>query len=373
MVAARPVVRPGDPLSAVDSPALLVDLAAFERNIATMADFARSRGIRLRAHGKSHKCGAIARLQQAAGAVGLCCQKVSEAEAFAAAGVADVLVTNEVIDPAKLRRLVRLAGQARIGICIDSELGLERLAEAAVEASAPIDVYVEIDVGAARCGVPTTEDALALIDGIGRAGPKLRYAGIQAYQGQAQHLRQPAQRQAAIDVAVRRVIELRDALIARGQEIGIVTGAGTGTFYLETASGVYDEIQPGSYIFMDRDYRDNESAAGTPRFEHSLTLLTTVISARSEHVVVDAGHKAHAIDSGMPAVFGWPDLTYGNPSDEHGVIRCAGDGALPALGERLQLIPGHCDPTVNLHDWLIAHRDGRVVDIWAVEARGALS
>ncbi|MDY0885341.1 DSD1 family PLP-dependent enzyme [Dongia soli] len=373
MAMPRPDLAPGAPMSSVDSPALLVDLTVFERNSAVMMDFVRSHGIRLRAHGKSHKCGAIARLQQAAGAIGLCCQKVSEAEAFVAAGIRDVLVTNEVIDLPKLRRLARLSGRARIGICIDSVLGLERLAEAAQEAVAPIDVYVEIDVGAARCGVLSTADALSLIDKTGMGVTKLRYAGIQAYQGQAQHLRQPAQRQAAIDVAVRRVIELRDAMAQRGLPIGIVTGAGTGTFYLETGSGVYDEIQPGSYIFMDRDYRDNETAPDTPRFEHSLTLLTTVMSARPDHAVVDAGHKAHAVDSGMPAIFDRADLVYGNPSDEHGVIRRKGDGPLPLLGERLRLIPGHCDPTVNLHDWLIVHRGEEVVDIWPVEARGALT
>lgn len=372
MAERRPTVRPGDPLSAVDGPALLVDLAAFQRNIATMAAFARGHGLRLRAHGKTHKCGAVAQIQQAAGAVGLCCQKVSEAEVFVAAGIADVLVSNEVIELAKLRRLARLAGRARIGICVDSLLGLERLAEAAAEAAAPIDVYIEIEVGAGRCGVPDTAAALALMERIG-ASAKLRYAGIQAYQGQAQHLRQPAQRQAAIDVAVVRVTELREALAKRGMPVGIVTGAGTGTFYLEAASGVYDEIQPGSYVFMDRDYRDNEPAAEAPGFEHSLTLLTTVISAAKDHVVVDAGHKAHAIDSGMPAILGRPDLVYRNPSDEHGIIGSIDGGTLPALGERLQLIPGHCDPTVNLHDWLIAHRDGLVADIWEVEARGALT
>jgi D-serine deaminase-like pyridoxal phosphate-dependent protein len=373
MVMPKPDLTPGVPLSAVDSPALLVDLTAFERNIATMMDFVRAQGIRLRAHGKSHKCGTIARLQQAAGAVGLCCQKVSEAEAFVAAGIRDVLVTNEVIELPKLRRLARLSGRARIGICVDSALGLDRLAEAAQEAANPIDVYVEMDVGAARCGVLTVPDALSLIDRIGKAGAKLRYAGIQAYQGQAQHLRQPAQRRAAIDVAVRRIIELRDAMARRDLPIGIVTGAGTGTFYLETGSGVYDEIQPGSYIFMDRDYRDNETAPDTPRFDHSLTLLTTVMSAQPGHVVVDAGHKAHAVDSGMPAIFGRPDLVYANPSDEHGVIRRSGDGPLPRLGDRLRLIPGHCDPTVNLHDWLIVHRGDEVVDVWPVEARGALT
>jgi D-serine deaminase-like pyridoxal phosphate-dependent protein len=373
-----PSVRPapaafGDPVSAVDTPALLVELGAFERNIARMAAFAKEKGVRLRPHGKTHKCATIARAQIDAGAVGVCCQKVSEAEAFVAGGVEDVLVSNEIVMPSKLRRLAALTAKARIGVCVDHPRGLEALIAAAPEAARPIDVYIELDVGGGRCGIERIEDGLRLMDRIG-AARNLALAGIQAYQGSAQHLRKPAERRAAIEEAVRRVVALREALTKHGAGQLIVTGAGTGTFYLEAASGVYDEIQPGSYIFMDRDYGDNEWAAEAWRFENSLFLLTTVMSRRASHAVVDAGHKSHGVDSGMPAVAGRADLLYDRPSDEHGEIFPATPQAvLPELGQQLRLIPGHCDPTVNLHDWLVGIRDGHVAALWPIEARGAFS
>jgi D-serine deaminase-like pyridoxal phosphate-dependent protein len=374
----QPFARPapaafGDPLSAVDTPALLVELDAFERNIARMAEFAKAKGVRLRPHGKTHKCATIARAQVQAGAVGVCCQKVSEAEAFVAGGIEDVLVSNEIVAPAKLRRLMGLTAKARIGVCVDHPQGLDALIAAAPEAAQPIDVYIELDVGGGRCGIERVEDGLRLMDRI-VGGRNLRLAGIQAYQGSAQHLRKPAERKAAIDAAVRRVVALCEALAKRGAGPLIVTGAGTGSFYLEAASGVYDEIQPGSYIFMDRDYGDNEWAPEAGRFENSLFLLTTVMSRRAGQAVVDAGHKSHGVDSGMPAVAGRPDLRYDRPSDEHGEIFPARPGAaLPELGQQLRLIPGHCDPTVNLHDWLVGIRDGHVAALWPIEARGAFS
>jgi len=373
-----PSVRPapaafGDPVSAVDTPALLVELDALERNIARMAAFAKEKGVRLRPHGKTHKCATIARAQIDAGAVGVCCQKVSEAEAFVAGGVEDVLVSNEIVVPSKLRRLAALTAKARIGVCVDHPQGLEALIAAAPEAAQPIDVYIELDVGGGRCGIERIEDGLRLMDRIA-AARNLRLAGIQAYQGSAQHLRKPTERRAAIEEAVRRVVALREALTKLGAGQLIVTGAGTGTFYLEAASGVYDEIQPGSYVFMDRDYGDNEWAAEAGRFENSLFLLTTVMSRRASHAIVDAGHKTHGIDSGMPAVAGRPDLIYDRPSDEHGEIFPASSQAvLPELGQQLRLIPGHCDPTVNLHDWLVGIRDGHVAALWPIEARGAFS
>jgi D-serine deaminase-like pyridoxal phosphate-dependent protein len=363
----------GDPVEAVDTPALLVELDAFERNLVRMAEFARAKGLRLRPHGKTHKCVAIARAQIHAGAVGVCCQKVSEAEAFVAGGVEDVLVSNEIIAPAKLRRLAALTARARIGVCVDHPQGLEALVAAAADAAQPIDVYIELDVGGGRCGIEEIEDGLRLMDRI-VAARNLTLAGIQAYQGSAQHLRKPAQRKAAIEEAVRRVIALRDALVRQGASRLIVTGAGTGSFYLEAASGAYDEIQPGSYIFMDRDYGENEWAAESGRFENSLFLLTTVMSRRSGHAVVDAGHKAHGIDTGMPTIAGRPDLIYDHPSDEHGqILPATAQAALPELGQPLRLIPGHCDPTVNLHDWLVGIRQGHVEALWPVEARGAFS
>jgi D-serine deaminase-like pyridoxal phosphate-dependent protein len=363
----------GDPVAAVDTPALLVELDALERNIARMAEFAKRQGVRLRPHGKTHKCAAVARAQIQSGAVGVCCQKVSEAEAFVAGGVEDVLVSNEIVSPAKLRRLAALTAKAQIGVCVDHPLGLEALIAAAPEAARPIDVYIELDVGGGRCGIEPVEDGLRLMDRI-TATRNLSLAGIQAYQGSAQHLRKPAQRKAAIEAAMARVLALREALTKRGAGKLIVTGAGTGTFYLEAASGAYDEIQPGSYVFMDRDYGDNEWAAEAGRFENSLFLLTTVMSRRTRHAVVDAGHKTHGIDSGMPAVAGRPDLFYDRPSDEHGeIFPTSPQALLPELGQQLRLIPGHCDPTVNLHDWLVGIRAGHVEALWPVEARGAFS
>jgi D-serine deaminase-like pyridoxal phosphate-dependent protein len=284
-----------------------------------------------------------------------------------------VLVSNEIVAPAKLRRLAVLTAEARIGICVDHPQGLEHLIAAAGEAARPIDVYIELDVGGGRCGIERIEDGLLLMDRV-MGARNLTLAGIQAYQGSAQHLRRPAERKAAIGEAVHRVVALREALIKRGAGDLIVTGAGTGSFYLEAASGAYDEIQPGSYIFMDRDYGDNEWAAEAERFENSLFLLTTVMSRRASHAVVDAGHKAHGIDTGMPAVADCPDLIYDRPSDEHGKIVPAKPGAiLPELGQQLRLVPGHCDPTVNLHGWLIGIRGGHVEALWPVEARGAFS
>jgi D-serine deaminase-like pyridoxal phosphate-dependent protein len=364
-------IKPGDPIAAIDTPALLVDLDRLEHNLAAMASFAAARGVRLRPHGKTHKCVAIAARQTALGAVGLCCQKVGEAEAFASGGIGDLLVTNEVIDPAKLRRLARLTAKARIGVCVDHPLGVKRLAEAAVEAVAAIDTYLELDVGGGRCGVETEEEALVLVDAIARQ-PRLGFAGIHAYHGNAQHLRAPQDRRAAIEAAVAKLGRVTAALAARGIAPGVVTGAGTGTFPFESTSGAYREIQPGSYVFMDRDYGDNRWPEDAPRFESSLFVLTAVMSRRAGRAVVDAGHKAHAVDSGMPAIAGRPELAYERPSDEHGMIVAREGEPLPDLEERLWLIPGHCDPTVNLWDRLIAVRGGRVEAVWPIEARGAV-
>ena len=370
---ADPPASVGASVDTIDTPALLVDLDALERNIARMAAFAAERGIRLRPHGKTHKNTEIARLQQQAGAVGICCQKVSEAEAFVAGGIEDVLVTNEIITPSKLRRLAALTKSAQIGVCVDHALGVERLAEAAAIAERAIDVYLEIDVGGGRCGIEHIEDGQRLADLVTRSR-KLRFAGIQAYHGRAQHIREPAERRVAIDRALERVAALRESLASCGFEPPIVTGAGTGTFHLEAASGLYDEIQPGSYIFMDRDYADNIWDSGIEPFAHSLCVLATVMSRHDSHAVVDAGLKSHSVDSGMPAIAGRPDLMYTRPSDEHGLIVGAREGtSLPKLGERLRLIPGHCDPTINCHDWLIGVRNSIVACVWPIEARGALT
>ena len=381
----------GQPVAAIDTPALVVDLDAMQRNLGRMADFAKKHNIRWRPHAKMHKSAAIARLQMQAGAVGVCVQKTSEAEAMVAGGVNDVYISNEVIAPHKLARVAALAHQlaatrGKLAIAVDSEEGITRLALAMNEARARtgqpavIDVFVEIDVGQRRCGVPPGSAAVALVLQI-RKHAALRFAGLQAYHGKAQHLRTAQERRDAIAIAVEDAVFTRKQIEAQGLPVDLITGAGTGSLVLEAASGVYGELQAGSFMFMDADYAQNERDPAQPNFEHALFVKTQVISTCATHSVCDAGHKSHAIDSGLPRVHGLDDadaLDYFNGGDEHGVLRTAGHGhRLPAIGRYLWLIPGHCDPTVNLHDFMIGVagglRSGRVDKIIRVDARGALT
>ncbi len=362
--------RVGDPLDSIETPALVVDADAFERNLVRMAD--ATKGIRLRPHAKSHKCPAIAQAQIARGAVGICCQKTDEAAAFVAAGVRDVLVTNEIVAPAKLARLADLARQATIGVLVDALPGVARLSDAATRAGVVLDAYVEIDVGAHRCGVAPGPPALALANAIDRA-PGLRFRGLQAYQGGAQHLREPAARHAAIAMAVADVRRTRELIHASGVACDIVTGAGTGTWQHERDSGAYDELQPGSYVFMDADYARNITGASDLRFEQSLYVLAGVTSTpAADRAIVDAGLKAFSFDSGLPLVHGRAGAEYVKASDEHGVLRIGAEAPPVGIDERIWLVPGHCDPTVNLYDWIVAVRAGVVADLWPVAARGAL-
>lgn len=363
----------GDPVDAIDTPALVIDLDAMERNLAVMAAFAARKRLKLRPHAKLHKSGEIALRQMRAGAVGVCVQKVGEAEALAAAGVSDLFVSNEVIAPRKLERLAALAGRVTLAVAVDSALGVDRLAAALKAAGTRLDVFVEIDVGQGRCGVaPVAAGALA--HQVVAHG--LPFAGLQAYHGRAQHLRSAAQREAAIHHAVTLVRAAQASITSAGIACPLVTGAGSGSFAFEAASGVYGELQCGSYLFMDGDYAGNEVAPGAPRFEHALFVKSQVMSRGTSHAVVDAGHKAHAIDSGLPQV--WQrDLVFGNGGDEHGILTPRAAGApLPALGETVWLVPGHCDPTVNLHDHYIAVRGGLaggvVEAVWPIDARGRL-
>jgi D-serine deaminase-like pyridoxal phosphate-dependent protein len=358
-------------LEAVDTPALIVELDAFERNLRTLAGLVAGR-VRVRAHAKTHKCPEIAKRQIAAGAVGVCCQKVSEAEALVEGGVADVLVSNEVVGAPKLERLAALARRARIGVCVDDAGNVRDLEAAAARAGSRLDVYVELEVGMGRCGVVPGEPALALARAIA-ACRQLRFAGLQAYHGRAQHIRSMAERREAISRAADAVRATRKMIEAAGIACPAVTGAGSGTFMLEVESGAWDEIQPGSYAFMDVDYARNEWAAPLPRFEHSLFVLSTVMSRPGAQLaIVDAGLKASSVDSGLPEVWQRPGLNYIRASDEHGWVEVAPGAAAPALGDKLLLVPGHCDPTVNLYDWYVCVRGGVVEELWPITARGAL-
>ena len=367
-----PPATVGATLEEVDTPALVIELHAFERNLKRLSDAVAGRGVRVRAHAKTHKCPEIARRQVAGGAVGVCCQKVSEAEVMVDGGVGDVLVSNEVVGARKIERLAALALRAHIGVCADDQANVRELSWAAERAGATLDVYVEVDVGAHRCGVAPGEPALALAREIA-ARPGLRFAGLQAYHGAAQHLRTMGERRAAIARAASAANQTRRLIESEGIACPSVTGAGSGSFMFEIETGVFDEIQPGSYVFMDADYAKNEWAAPLPRFEHALFVLATVMSRpASDRAVLDAGLKALAVDSGLPLVWERPGLRYARASDEHGVVDIVA-GPAPVLGERLLLVPGHCDPTVNLYDWYVCVRDGRVEALWPVSARGAVS
>jgi D-serine deaminase-like pyridoxal phosphate-dependent protein len=239
-------------------------------------------------------------------------------------------------------------------------------------AGVTLDVLVELDVGANRCGVAPGEPVVALARVIAQT-EGLRFAGLQAYQGSAQHLRTPHERRAAIQLAVADVRSTLEYLKLAGIAVPLVTGAGTGTYLLEAASQVYDELQPGSYIFMDADYGRNLGDDGRPghAFHQSLFILATVMSRPVPfRAVVDAGLKAHSIDSGMPLVADEPGALYTRASDEHGVIELS--AAIDwKLGQKIRLIPGHCDPTVNLYDWFVCYRKARVEALWPIAARGA--
>ncbi|RCW67576.1 D-serine deaminase-like pyridoxal phosphate-dependent protein [Pseudorhodoferax soli] len=376
--------RTGDAVADIDTPALVLDLDAMERNIARMAAFARQHGVRWRPHAKMHKCAVLALRLVAAGAVGACVQKTAEAEALAAAGVQDLYISNEVVAPAKLARVALLARSlqqrgGRLAIAVDSPEGVDRLAAALAGAQDAIDVFVEIDVGQGRCGLPPGPEAVQLARRIG-AAPQLRFAGLQAYHGKAQHLRSAEDRRAAMAAVLLLVRDQLDAFAEAGLAVPLVTGAGTGSMAHEAGSGIYGELQAGSFLFMDADYAGNDTDPAQPVFEHALFVKSQVISRNARHAVCDAGHKSHAIDSGLPLVHrpeGGAPWRYANGGDEHGVLHADDGQPLPALGQAVWLIPGHCDPTVNLHDTLVGVRggllQGRVEELLRVDARGALA
>lgn len=360
--------------SEIQTPCLVLDLDALERNITRMGEWAKGHGVRHRVHGKMHKSVDVALLQERlGGACGVCCQKVSEAEVFARGGVLDVLVSNQVRDPAKIDRLARIPRLgARAICCVDDLENVAELSAAAVKHGTQIECLVEIDCGAGRCGVTETSAVTVIAKAID-AAPGLKFSGIQAYQGAMQHLENYEDRKAKIDVAVELVRDAVDTLAAEGLECTIVGGGGTGSYYFEGTSGVYNELQCGSYAFMDADYGrildQDGKRIDQGEWENALFILTSVMSrAKADRAICDAGLKAQSVDSGLPVIFGRDDVEYVKCSDEHGVIADP-QGAL-RVNEKLRLVPGHCDPTCNVHDWYVGVRGGKVETVWPVSARG---
>ncbi len=370
----RPPAEIGMPLSDVDTPALLLDLEVFEQNLQRMAASAKKHSIKLRPHAKTHKCPVIAMRQIDLGAVGVCCQKVSEAEAMVYGGVPNVLISNEIVGLSKLRRAAALARLAEIALCVDDAGNVADINQAAVEFDVELPVYVELNVGANRCGVEAGEPVLLLARSIA-SHSNLRFGGLQAYHGRAQHVRDYGERSSAIDAAVEKIKHTIDVLKRDNITCPAVSGAGTGSYVFEAQSNVYSELQVGSYIFMDADYALNLDEKGdrVSDFGHSLFVYATVMSRpHPQRAVLDAGLKALSVDSGMPAVVGYPGVKYVRAADEHGTLEISQSDCPIAIGEKIRLIPGHCDPTVNLHDWYVGIRNERVEAIWPIAARGAL-
>ncbi|WP_310476011.1 alanine racemase [Sandarakinorhabdus sp.] len=347
------------------TPALVVRRAAMEANLAAMqaacTGAGDAGGVRLRAHGKMHKCSTLGRLQIEMGAVGLCCQTVGEAETYVHAGIGDVLVTAPV-PPWGWARLAALAGRTRVGAVMDSAAQAQQGGTAALAAGVVLDAYVDVDPGMGRAGVAPADVAALAASIVAQQG--LRYAGIQAYCGHHQHL-PPAQRAAAhADWTVRLA-----ALVAQLQAAGLapeqVTGGGTGTAALDLAAGVYTEIQPGSYAVMDVEYGD----LGDLPFAPALFVAASVVSANhASHVTIDAGHKALHPNGPASRVVLPPGSAYRPAGDEHGAI-IPPNGA--SEGDLVWLQQGHVDPTIALHDALfVADEDGNL-ERWPIDARRA--
>jgi D-serine deaminase-like pyridoxal phosphate-dependent protein len=345
------------PRADLATPALLLDVAAMDRNIAAMAAFASERGLKLRPHAKTHKSGEIARRQIAAGAVGICCAKLGEAEALAADGVSDIHLTSPVVTAGGIARLKALAAKIRLSAVADHP------APVAAMAGSAVTVFIDVDPGKHRTGVTSPEAAVALAQAIAAAG--LTLGGVQYYCGSEQHITTVADRHAAI---VEKTATLRTVLAAladAGFAVPIVTGAGTGTFAIDAELGVLTELQVGSYIFLDREYRDCELAG--PVFEQSLWVDSTVVSANTPGMVtIDAGLKSFATDAGVPMVASGT-ARFAFMGDEQGAL--IGD-VLPGLAERTTLVPPHCDPTVNLYDVYHLVEGDTVTGSWPVTARG---
>ena len=360
--------------SLLATPALLCDLAQLVSNVERMADESRASGLALRPHLKSHKSAYVLELQLTAGACGVACAKLGEAEAVVAARGRDaaalsVLLTSPLVGAHAATRAVTLASQCDLIVVVDHVDGVDELANALVGSNATIAVLCDVDVGLGRTGVTTPADAVLVAERVERF-PQLVFSGVQGYGGHLQHIAGRERRRTQTMTAMQRLQSVIDALEWQGHNVALRTGGGTGTSSLEGEIGVLNELQAGSYVFMDREYRDALGSDREGQFQQSLTILTTVISANhDEFVTVDAGLKSMATDAGPATVVGFDLATFAFFGDEQGLVS---SGAGPAFrrGERLELVPPHCDPTVDKYDviWLV--HDDVVVDVIDVTARG---
>ncbi|MBS0550180.1 MAG: DSD1 family PLP-dependent enzyme [Proteobacteria bacterium] len=358
----------------LNTPALVLDVEMLDRNIAEMARFAKEHNVKLRPHSKTHKSADIAKRQIAAGALGVCCAKIGEAEALAEEGVQAMHITSPVVTPQAIARLVALnAKVSDLMLVVDHPANVEALAAAAQKAGKPLTVIVDIDPGIHRTGVASPEAALELVKKV--AGLKsLKYAGVQFYCGSHQHIVDFKERKEKIEERTVYLKGIVDALTAAGLKPAIVTGSGTGTHFIDAKLGVFTELQVGSYVFMDHDYNVCDlRGLDKPTFEQALQIDARVVSANTPGMVtVDAGLKAMATEKGPPMILGGAvaGATTRFMGDEHLAVIAPEGKAAPAHGEQVILTPPHCDPTVNLYEAYHIVKGDTLVEIWPVTGRG---
>ncbi len=352
----------GQSLDVLDTPRLLIDLGVLDRNLAFLQDACRRHGKDLRIHFKSLKCGSLARYLKDRGVPGFLCAKLNEAEVLQAAGIADVLVANQIVGPVKLARLAHLARRGKVRVCVDDADNIRQMGQAARAAGVELGVLVEVDVGMNRCGVEPGEPVLALARVI-REQPGLRFAGLQGYDGHLQLLADRDEKRARCHAGLDRLLMTRRLLEANGFAVELVTGAGTGTWEFAAEHPALTELQPGSFLLMDVAYH-----AVRPEFGYALSVLTTVVSRRPGWYVLDAGSKAISQDFGRPQIKGHPEERVGRLAEEH--TKVEDDNAGPQVGQRREVLPAHCCATMNLHRECVAVRGGRIEAVWPIEASG---
>lgn len=365
MIASRHKDQVGRPRAEVTTPALLLDLDAARRNCAAMAAAFRELPAKLRPHAKVHKCPPLARMEVDAGAVGVACATVWEAEVMAAQGIEDVLIANQVVSPDKVRHLAELAGRHRITVAVDDPRNVTALDEALRQAGARLEVLIEVDLGMGRCGVRRLNDAVALAEAVAGAG-QLELRGLQGYEGHCMRELDFEVRRAKTEEANARLIEFADHLARQGHECAVLSGGGTGTYAITGANPRIDEVQAGSYLLMDA----NHELLVPGQFESALTVLATVVSEHEQSVVLDAGRKSVGSENAAPR---FSNAASGTPlyfAEEHCVV------AFPEhppvhLGDTVEIVPGYAPTTVNLHDVYHVVESGVVTDIWPIEARGS--
>ncbi|WP_024816612.1 DSD1 family PLP-dependent enzyme [Methylopila sp. 73B] len=363
-----PAALIGSEVAALDTPSLVVDLDVMEANLARIATSCAAGGVAWRPHCKTHKSPEIAKLQIAAGAVGVTCAKLAEAEVMADAGIADILIANQIVGPIKIERLMALLARAQVTVAVDGTDNAEALSQAAVRSGMTLDVVIEVDTGTRRAGVSPGLPVLELARRIA-ALPGLRLAGVMTWEGHTTKISDPREKRAAIEDAVGALVASADLCRENGIAIEIVSCGGTGTFGTAAAIAGVTEIQAGGGVFGDVRYR---TIYHVP-LAYGLTVHATVTSRPTlRRIICDAGKKAMSVDSGVPLPLDLPPVASVSFSAEHGKIELHSDADCPRVGDRIRFVVGYADTTVHLHDAIFAARAGRIEHVWPVSPAAKL-